>query len=175
MESSYILVLGIGNLLNTDEGIGVHAVQQIKEQVGEVDGVAIEDGGTLGLNLLPLVEDATHLLILDAVNAGQPPGTVVELEKEAIPLYGGFKLSQHQLTFQEVLGLALIRGRLPEYLHLIGVQPDSLEIGVGLSNKGIAALPEVTRRSFKVLEDWGVLFPPRREPVEPSFASNNQA
>jgi hydrogenase maturation protease len=156
METSRILVLGIGNLLNTDEGVGVHAVRRIKEQVGEVDGVAIEDGGTLGLNLLPLVEDATHLLILDAVNAGQPPGTVVELRKEEIPLYGGFKLSQHQLTFQEVLGLALIRGRLPEYLHLIGVQPDSLEIGVGLSDKVMDALPEVAERSLKVLSGWGV-------------------
>ena len=67
MESSHILVLGIGNLLNTDEGVGVHAVKQIKEQVGEVNGVAMEDGGTLGLNLLPLVEEATHLLILDAL------------------------------------------------------------------------------------------------------------
>lgn len=156
METSRILVLGIGNLLNTDEGVGVHAVRRIKEQVGEVDGVAIEDGGTLGLNLLPLVEDATHLLILDAVNAGQPPGTVVELRKEEIPLYGGFRLSQHQLTFQEVLGLALIRGRLPEYLHLIGVQPNSLEIGVGLSDKVMDALPEVTKRSLKVLSGWGV-------------------
>lgn len=156
METSRILILGIGNLLNTDEGVGVHAVRQIKEQVGEVDGVAIEDGGTLGLNLLPLVEDATHLLILDAVNAGQPPGTVVELRKEEIPLYGGFKLSQHQLTFQEVLGLALIRGKLPEYLHLVGVQPDSLEIGVGLSDKVMDALPEVTERSLKVLSSWGV-------------------
>jgi hydrogenase maturation protease len=156
METSRILVLGIGNLLNTDEGVGVHAVRQIKEQVGEVDGVAIEDGGTLGLNLLPLVEDATHLLILDAVNAGQPPGTVVELRKEEIPLYGGFRLSQHQLTFQEVLGLALIRGRLPEYLHLIGVQPNSLEIGVGLSDKVRDVLPEVTERSFKMLSGWGV-------------------
>jgi len=159
MESSHILVLGIGNLLNTDEGVGVHAVRQIKEQIGEIDGVAIEDGGTLGLNLLPLVEDATHLLILDAVNAGKPPGTVVELEKDAIPLYGGFKLSQHQLTFQEVLGLALIRGRLTEYLHLIGVQPDSLEIGVGLSDKVRAALPDVVTRSFRVLENWGIRLP----------------
>jgi hydrogenase maturation protease len=159
MESSHILVLGIGNLLNTDEGVGVHAVRQIKEQAGEVDGVAIEDGGTLGLNLLPLVEDATHLLILDAVDAGQPPGTVVELKKEEIPLYGGFKLSQHQLTFQEVLGLALIRGKLPEYLHLIGVQPDSLEIGVGLSDKARAVLPDVITRSLRVLADWGVQLP----------------
>jgi hydrogenase maturation protease len=134
-------------------------VRRLKEQIGEPDGVALEDGGTLGLNLLPLVEEASHLLILDAVNAAQPGGSVVELVGDQIPLYGGFKLSQHQLTFQEVLGLALIRGRLPEYLHLIGVQPISLEIGVGLSDEAAAALPDVIARSLDVLTGWGVTLP----------------
>jgi hydrogenase maturation protease len=156
METPNILVLGIGNLLNTDEGVGVHAIRRLQEQLGEVDGVALEDGGTLGLNLLPLVEEATHLLILDAVNANQPPGTVVELEKDEIPLYGGFKLSQHQLTFTEVLGLALIRDKLPAHLHLIGVQPASLAIGVDLSDVVMAALSDVTARSLDVLAGWGV-------------------
>lgn len=153
------LVLGLGNLLNTDEGVGVHAVRYMQELLGELDDVAMEDGGTLGLNLLPLVEDATHLLLLDAVDADLPGGSVVELEKDEIPIYGGFKLSQHQVTFQEVMGLALIRDKLPENLYLIGVQPVSLEIGVNLSDEVAAVIPEVFRRAVRILESWGVSLP----------------
>jgi hydrogenase maturation protease len=108
-----ITVLGIGNLLNSDEGVGVHAVRAMGAETGRAPGVEFLDGGTLGLNLLAPVEAASHLLILDAVTAGGPPGGVVELTKEQIPLFTGVKLSQHQVTFQEVLGLALIRGKLP--------------------------------------------------------------
>jgi len=149
-----LLVLGIGNLLNTDEGIGVHAVRQLQARYPS-SPVPIADGGTLGLNLLPLVEDATHLLLLDAVDAGRAPGSLIELEKDEIPIFGGFKLSQHQLTFQEVLGLALIREKLPEHLHLIGIQPASLEIGVELSDVVQAALPAMLDRAVAVLQDWG--------------------
>ncbi len=78
-----------------------------------------------------IVEECSHLLILDAVNAGKQPGTVIELEKEQIPLYTGINLSQHQTTFQEVLGLAKIRGLLPEHLHLVGIQPLDISIGLG--------------------------------------------
>ena len=162
MDTDQILVLGIGNLLNTDEGVGVHAVRMMQAQAeaaGGVEGVVLHDGGTLGLNLLPLVEETTHLLILDAVDAGRPPATVVELTKDEIPLYAGIKMSQHQLTFQEVLGLALIRGRLPEYLHLVGLQPVSLEIGTELSPAAADALPRLVERAWRVLSRWGVSVP----------------
>jgi hydrogenase maturation protease len=156
---SQVLVLGIGNVLNTDEGVGVHAVRKLKQAFGEVKGVEIQDGGTLGLSLLPLIEEATHLLLLDAVDVGQPPGALVELEKKEIPYRGAMKLSQHQVTFQEVLGLALIRNKLPEYLHLIGIQPASLAIGVDLSPEVQAVLPEMLKRATRVLSAWGFKLP----------------
>ncbi len=138
-------MLGIGNLLNADEGVGVHAVRALEAELGRPLSRRwpFLDGGTLGLNLLPLVEDATHLLLLDCVNAGQPGGTIVELTKDEIPIYSGVKMSQHQTTFQEVLGLALLRGQLPEHLHLIGVQPVSLDIGTELTPEVQAVLPEM--------------------------------
>jgi hydrogenase maturation protease len=101
-----------------------------------------------------VVEECSHLLLLDAVDAKQEPGTVIELAKEQIPLYTGIKLSQHQVTFQEVLGLANIRGKLPEYLHLIGIQPADLSIGLGLSEPVQKAIPQVVIRARRVLEDW---------------------
>ncbi|MCX6028098.1 MAG: HyaD/HybD family hydrogenase maturation endopeptidase [Chloroflexi bacterium] len=155
-----IVVLGIGNTLNRDEGVGVHAVQALQASMpplavaGQPSSVEYLDGGTLGLNLLPIVEESSHLLILDAVDACQPPGTVIELAGEDIPLFSGIKLSQHQVTFQEVLGLAAVRGKLPPHLHLIGVQPADLAIGLELSPVVAAALPEVVARAAAVLSAW---------------------
>lgn len=151
-----VLVLGIGNILNTDEGVGVHALRALQDRYGEPPDIFFADGGTLGLDLLPLIEDKPYLLLLDAVDAGEAPGTVIELAKDEIPLYGGYRLSQHQVTFTEVLGLALIRGHLPEHLHLIGVQPDSLEIGVGMSEIVTAAIPDVLARAEAKLAEWGL-------------------
>lgn len=152
-----VLVLGIGNILNTDEGIGVHAVRVLQEKYPQPEGFSIADGGTLGLNLLPMVDDSTHLLILDAVDAGREPGTVIELHGEAIPLFGGAKLSEHQLTFQEVLGLAMLRGTLPENLYLVGVQPADMTVGVGLSEIGQKALPQMVAAAELILQKWGLV------------------
>jgi hydrogenase maturation protease len=157
MEAKRKVVLGLGNLLNCDEGLGVQALQRLDTQLGEQLGVELLDGGVLGLNLLMIVEDCSHLLILDAVNVGKPAGTVVELRKDQIPLYAGVKLSQHQITFQEVLGLANMRGYLPEHLHLIGIQPENLSVGLKLSPVVENALPEVVGRAMAVLANWGLL------------------
>jgi hydrogenase maturation protease len=151
------IVLGIGNTLNTDEGLGVHALDGLRARLGEIDQLEVLDGGTLGLNLLPLVEEASHLLVLDAVNVGEPPGTVVELAKDDIPLFRGIKMSDHQITFQEVLGLAKIRDKFPEHLHLIGAQPADLSIGVGLSPTIEAVIPELVEHTICVLKNWGII------------------
>lgn len=159
-SANLILVLGIGNTLNRDEGVGVHALAALQaalEATAPEAPVAFLDGGTLGLSLLPTVEDATHLLILDAVDAHLPPGSVVELADDEIPLYSGVKLSQHQVTFQEVLALAALRGRLPSHLHLIGVQPADLALGTELSSTVAAVLPAVVQRAVAVLQRWGAL------------------
>jgi hydrogenase maturation protease len=149
------VVLGLGNLLNRDEGLGVEALKRLDTQLGEQQEFELLDGGVLGLNLLMIVEECSHLLILDAVNVGKPAGTVVELRKDQIPLYSGVKLSQHQITFQEVLGLANIRGYLPEHLHLVGIQPEDLSIGLELSETVERALPGVVYRAMLVLKSWG--------------------
>jgi hydrogenase maturation protease len=151
------MVLGLGNILNRDEGVGVHALRALEAQLGRQASVELVDGGVLGLNLLPLVEECSHLLILDAVDAGQAPGRLVELERDEIPLYSGVKLSQHQVTFQEVLALAKIRDGLPPHLRLVGVQPADLSIGLELSPTVAAALPQVVERAGAILRGWELL------------------
>jgi hydrogenase maturation protease len=150
-----VTVLGVGNLLRTDEGVGVHAVRALEERHREdMPDVDFLDGGTLGLNLLPYIEDASALLILDAVDYGSPPGTVIELAEDTIPQFAGIKLSEHQVTLQEVLGLARIRGRYPPKMLLIGMQPADLGTGDTLSPVASAALPEMLARAEKVLVEW---------------------
>lgn len=157
MEQNRKVVLGLGNTLQTDEGLGVHALALLAQALGAQDSIELIDGGVLGLNLLPIVESCSHLLILDAANAGKAPGALITLERDEIPLYAGVKMSQHQATFQEVLGLANIRGKLPPFLQLVGAQPADLTVGVGLSETITAVLPDIVRQATAVLQQWQLL------------------
>ncbi len=150
------VVLGLGNLLQKDEGFGVHALNRLAETLpaGEKDEFELVDGGVLGLNLLPLVDECSHLLVFDAIDAGRLPGTVIEMSGVEIPLYANIKLSEHQIGFQEVLGLAMLRGTFPQHLVLIGVQPEELSTGIDLSPAVQAVLGEVVRRGIEILQDW---------------------
>ncbi len=157
-EAKRRIVLGLGNTLNRDEGLGVHALKALESQLltqnlgeGELEFL---DGGVLGLNLLPWVEEADHLLVLDAINAHKAPGTLIELSRDEIPLFTGIKLSDHQVTFQEVLGLANFRDQLPEHLHLIGAQPADLSLGMELSPTVKAVLPHILARARAILQEW---------------------
>jgi hydrogenase maturation protease len=148
------VVLGLGNILNRDEGLGVFCLDPVRERLKDRPDVEVLDGGVLGMSLLPIVESSGHLLILDAVDAGNPPGTVVELAEDEIPLFSHLKLSWHQLSFQEVLQFATVRGNLPAHLRLVGAQPADVSIGVGLSPVVQAIVPKITDRAVRVLEGW---------------------
>ncbi len=151
------VILGLGNTLNRDEGLGVHLLPLLHERIGSRTSMEFLDGGTLGLNLLPLVEQCSHLLLLDAVDAEKPRATVIELARDQIPLFSGVRLSQHQLTFQEVLGLAQVRGKLPEFLHLIGIQPADISIGFGMTREVERMVPVVLRCAERLLHSWGMI------------------
>lgn len=147
------IILGIGSLLNTDEGVGIHAIRALQQRkaVGDFEML---DGGTLGLNLLPLVEEASHLIVLDAIDGHKEPGTLIELAREEVPLFNTIKMSQHQLLFQEVLALAQVRGHLPEHLTLLGIQPADLNVGVSLSPQVAPTLPQLVEHAEQLAEEW---------------------
>jgi hydrogenase maturation protease len=150
-----MVVLGLGNLLNSDDGFGVHAIWKARNELGrKYPQVEFIDGGTLGLNLLPLIEETTHLLLLDCVKTEQPLAGLIELNGDQIPLHSGIKISPHQTTFQEVLGLAKIRDRLPEEIHLIGAQPTEFKTGTELSPQLQELLPETVARVEAQLAIW---------------------
>lgn len=156
------IILGLGNTLNKDEGLGVYAMKTLELYFQLSTGlispeVEFLDGGVLGLNLLPWVEESSHLLVLDAVNAHKEPGTLIELKRDEIPLYTGIKLSDHQVTFQEVLALAQFRGNLPQKLHLIGIQPADISTGVDLSPLVAKTIPQVVEHAITILKEWNLI------------------
>lgn len=163
-----ILVLGIGNLLWADEGFGVRCVEALNEAWQFPEEVRLLDGGTQGLYLLPYVQEADCLLVFDAVDYGDPPGTLREVVGDQVPRFmGAKKMSLHQTGFQEVLAAAELTGKLPGELVLIGVQPEELEdYGGSLRDVVKAKMPEALALALKWLRQWGVAPTARQGSVE---------
>jgi hydrogenase maturation protease len=153
-----ILVLGIGNLLWADEGFGVRCVERLAAGYEFPASVKLIDGGTQGLYLLPLVQAAERLLILDAIDYGLAPGSLRRIDGDAVPAYlSAKKMSLHQTGFQEVLALARLTGDAPRETVLIGCQPESLDdYGGSLRDCVHAALEPAERMALDVLAEWGV-------------------
>jgi len=165
----HTLVLGIGNPLWADEGFGVRAVAALHERYHLPPEVEVVDGGTQGLFLLPVVRGATNLLVLDAIDFGDPPAAVRVVRGDGVPRYlGAKKVSMHQTGFQEVLASASLAGELPSHLALIGVQPLCLDdYGGGLTPPVAARLPEVVALAVAELAAWGVEAAPRATSPNP--------
>ncbi len=151
-----ILVLGIGNLIMTDDGIGVRVVQLLTERYRFPDGVTLLDGGTLGLDLLPKLEGVERLLVVDAVETGEPPGTVVRLAGDEVPVALEAKVSPHQMGLKDLLAVAMLQGFAPREMVLWGVQPALIELGMELSPPVADALEPLTRHVVTELGRWEV-------------------
>lgn len=161
-----IVVLGLGNVLLRDEGLGVCALEALRGRYALPPGVACVDGGVLGLDLLAYVEDPECLLVLDAVVSGRPPGTLVRLEDAAVPCGLSLKLSPHQLALADILALSLLRGTVPPRLVVWGMEPADLRPGFGLSGEVEARLDALVEAAACELRGWGVAAAPR-EPAAP--------
>nr|BAA13225.1 hupD [Pseudomonas hydrogenovora] len=123
-----IIVLGIGNVLWADEGLGVRCVELLQQRYAFAPHVQLVDGGTQGLYLISYVQSAERLLILDAIDYGLAPGTLRIIEDEEVPKFlGAKKMSLHQTGFQEVLQLAELTGHYPQRVVLVGCQPEELD------------------------------------------------
>lgn len=174
MNSKRILVLGIGNILWADEGFGVRCVEALNAGWEFPPQVELMDGGTQGLYLLPYVQEADCLLVFDAVDYGDAPGTLREVVGDLVPRFmGAKKMSLHQTGFQEVLAAAEMTEKLPGELVLIGVQPEELEdYGGSLRDVVKAQMPAALDIAFAWLERWGAS--PRKREGE-AVGINNSA
>lgn len=151
---NHITILGIGNTLYTDEGLGVYALPPLEKLYGVDEQVELVDGSTDGMSLLGPVEDTDYLIVLDAINAGKEGGHIIQLQGDEIPAYYGVKMSIHQLGFQEVLLASKLRERYPKNIVMIGMQPTSLELGIGLSETNEAQLPELVQLVEMQVNKW---------------------
>jgi hydrogenase maturation protease len=153
-------VLGIGNLIMTDDGVGVRVVQHLSEGYVFPSEVTILDGGTLGLDLLTHLEGVERLLIIDAMKTGGPPGTIVRMTGEEIPMVFETKLSPHQMGLKDLLAVSVLRGITPPEMVLLGIQPGNIELGVDLTPPVEAQLDTLMDMALRELENWGVIAKP---------------
>jgi hydrogenase maturation protease len=151
-----VLVLGVGNLLKSDDGVGVRALQLISERYRFPDRVTLLDGGTLGLDLLPQLDGVERLVIIDAVDVGAVPGTVVRLTEAEIGPALEHRLSPHQLGVKELLAVSRLLGAAPAETVLLGVQPKSLALALELTAEVAAALEQLVPRVVSELTRWGI-------------------
>ena len=141
-----VVVLGVGNLIMGDEGVGIRCVEQL-EAGGQLPAdVVTIDGGTSTHELLGDLENLDLLVIVDAVATNSAPGSLVRLEGDHIPHAFSNKLSPHQHGINDLLANLRLLGRSPGRLVLHGVTPKRISLGMELSPEVEAALPELNAR-----------------------------
>lgn len=149
-------VLGIGNLLLRDEGVGVHAVRALGERYDFPPEVELIDGGTKGLDLLPFIEDRDDLLIVDAADFGAEPGTVKAVEGGDIKAFLDMKFSVHQIGVPDLLFAAALKGFAPSRICLVGIQPGLVETGLELTGPIKEKFGELLGAVVAKLRSWGI-------------------
>jgi len=147
-------VIGVGSLLLSDEGIGVHVVRELDRR-NALPETEFIDGGVAGAGLLALIEGQEKVVLIDAVSAPLPPGTVLRLFPEDLRRSGGIKASLHDLNLADALDLMRLRETLPEML-ILGIVPADIETWrIGLSDTLAGMFEEILD---KVSREIGTFF-----------------
>ena len=156
MNLPQIMVLGVGCKLLTDEGFGVHVVEKLMADYDFPENVSIIDGGVLGVNLLGVISEADHLIVVDVIRNGGKPGTLYRLEGEEIPARITAKNSLHQIDFLEALTLCQALDKIPEAV-IIGVEPEDMTTyGIELTPAIAAKTDAMIDMVFKELEQFEI-------------------
>ncbi len=156
MPEKKIIVLGLGNILLSDEGVGVKVVQELTEKYEFPQTVEIVDGAVGAFSLLPYIESAKKLLVIDAVLGGEPPGTIYKLKDEDILHQIMEKISLHEVSFSDILNLAKLKGNYPEEIVIIGIEPKSLEMSLELSDEVKKNYNKLLNEVLVQLKTWGI-------------------
>lgn len=162
-EEEKIIVLGIGNVLFSDEGLGVKVIKILEECFSFSEEVELIDGGVGGFFLIPYIERAKRLLIVDAIRGGGPPGTFYKFKNEDLPLNIAEKLSLHELSIKDILFLVSLKGKMPEEIVILGLEPKVLDLGEGLSIEIRRNLKNLIKEILIQLKDWGIEPAPKKD------------
>ncbi|MDH3728145.1 MAG: HyaD/HybD family hydrogenase maturation endopeptidase [Myxococcales bacterium] len=159
-ERTPVLVLGLGNVVCQDDGAGIAAIHKLVREYELPEGVLALDGGTLGLSLLPLVDSAEQVIMVDAIRGEGPPGTLVRIEGDEVAPAVYERLSPHQIGVADLLAGASLLDRYPDRVVLIGVVPQSIDLGLGRTQAVEASIPELVEQVVEELRTLG--YPPVR-------------
>lgn len=146
-----VTVLGVGNSIMGDDGVGLELLAGLAAD--ERSGVGYVDGAVGGMELVPVVQEASRLLILDAV-AGGVPGTVVQLRGDQVPRMLATKLSPHQVGLLDVLAASRLLGSEPDEVAVVGIVPESVDLRIGLSPSVAAAVPAALEAARAIIASW---------------------
>ena len=155
-----VLVLGLGNILLGDEGLGVRAAERLQERFRVPPGVDVIDGGTSGFDLIEILAGRRHVVVLDAIDAEEGPGTLVRLSQSAIPIGWQAKQSHHQLGLGDVLAALALMDQAPQGMTVIGLVPENLELGLALSPTIAGRLDHLVDAAVAELAALGVALAP---------------
>lgn len=153
-----ILVLGIGNTLLADEGVGVVAMRELEARFGTREDMEFLDGGTLSFTLAVPISECTALLVIDAAELGAPPGTVRSFEGAEMDRFLGEdrRNSVHEVGLLDLMSVSRLTGHWPERRALIGIQPAVVDWGEALTPAIAAALPEICATASDVIERFTI-------------------
>jgi hydrogenase maturation protease len=153
-----IVVLGVGNILWADEGFGVRCVEALGDGWDLPVDVEVLDGGTLGLALVPLLLDATHLLLFDAVAHRGEPGSLIVARDDEIPgIMGAGKMSLHQVGMNDILASLELLNHKPAHFTVVGIRPVELaDYGGSLTPRVQQQVPAALQLGIAELARWGV-------------------
>src|SRR5574343_933317 len=155
-ESMRIVVLGIGNILLTDEGVGVRVIEALERDYVLPPEVEVIDGGTCGMEMLEQLENLDGLIVVDCVRCNQQPATPVLLKGDDVPDFFKTKLSPHQVSLSDVLASLQFTDRAPKTIAIVGMQPVSMALGMDLSPEVAARVPELVAMTLAELRQLGI-------------------
>ncbi len=147
------VVLGLGNLVHSDDGAGVRAIEALQTDARVPSGVTLVDGGTQGLSLFPHISGVPRLIVIDAIDVAQTPGTVLRFEGAALAGLPG-KATVHQLGFADLMVALELTDKSPGETVVLGVQPGSTEWGTELTGPVQRAMPSLVDCVVAQLERW---------------------
>lgn len=155
MTDGLTLVLGAGSPLLGDDGLGVEVVETLSRRWADGPTLRLLDGGVWGMRLLPYIEDAERLVVVDVIRADREPGTFVRLERDEIPRYLRTKISPHQIDLGEVFALAELRGTFPPHAVALGIEPNGIEAYAPISDAVRETVPRLIDAIEAQLTEWG--------------------
>ena len=156
-----ILILGLGNILMSDDGVGVRVVERLLERYEFSGNVQLVDGGTRGLALVPSLEGVKKLIVIDAVASGKQPGDLTRLTGDELIGNRNFSLFSHQDGLAELLLAAELSGLRLQEVVLLGVDPAVIEPGLSLSPLVAARVCDLTEQALEQLRGWGEAVHPK--------------